>query len=113
MDLMRWNGLTAASVLQVDQKLLLDVTPPASPTPTQGPPTATPTSSPSPRALTPSPATALSKTEAVAASAGSETAVTEQAGMAQAGLPYTWVVAVGIMGGGMLVLFLFLRKKQA
>jgi LysM repeat protein len=42
-DLMAWNNLTGATILQPQQKLLLQVTPPATPTYTESPPTATPT----------------------------------------------------------------------
>lgn len=48
-DLMTWNGLNTASIIHPDQKLLLQVTPPATPTPTPGPPTATATITPTPR----------------------------------------------------------------
>jgi len=51
-DLMAWNGLNNTSVIRPEQKLLLLVTPPATPTATQSPVTITPTPSPS---LTPSP----------------------------------------------------------
>jgi LysM repeat protein len=51
-DLMAWNGLDAASVIRPDQKLLLLVAPPATPTFTPGPVTST--SSPSP-SITPLP----------------------------------------------------------
>src|SRR5215207_3384975 len=51
-DLMTWNGLNNASVIRPEQKLLLLVTPPATPTPTLSPVTVTPTPSPS---QTPSP----------------------------------------------------------
>ncbi len=40
-DLMSWNGLDGTSVLRLNQKLLLQVTPPATRTYTPGPPTAT------------------------------------------------------------------------
>jgi len=40
-DLMNWNGLNASSILKINQKLLLQVTPPATATFTPGPPTAT------------------------------------------------------------------------
>ena len=49
-DLMAWNGLSASSIIRPDQKLLLQVTPPATVTPTLAPPTITPlalTSTPS------------------------------------------------------------------
>jgi len=42
-NLMSWNGLNEGSIIQPGQKLLLQVTPPATVTPTPGPPTATPT----------------------------------------------------------------------
>jgi N-acetylmuramoyl-L-alanine amidase len=40
-DLMAWNSMNSGSILYPDQKLLLQVTPPATPTFTPGPPTAT------------------------------------------------------------------------
>ncbi len=46
-DLMAWNGLSNASVIRPEQKLLLLVTPPATPTLTSSPVTITPTPSPS------------------------------------------------------------------
>ncbi len=42
-DLMAWNNLNLSSVIQPNQKLLLQVTPPATATFTPGPPTFTPT----------------------------------------------------------------------
>lgn len=45
--LMAWNGLNNASVIRPDQKLLLQVTPPATPTVTPAPATATPSPQPS------------------------------------------------------------------
>ena len=45
-DLMAWNDLNASSILQPKQKLVLQVTPPATQTPTPGPATATPTATP-------------------------------------------------------------------
>jgi LysM repeat protein len=53
-DLMSWNGLNAASVIRPDQKLVLLVTLPATPTLTPSPVTETPSPSPS---ITPRPAT--------------------------------------------------------
>ncbi len=56
-DLMNWNGLNNTSVIHPEQKLLLLVTPPTTPTLTPVPPTTTPTPSPSatqlPRTETP------------------------------------------------------------
>jgi LysM repeat protein len=45
-DLMDWNGLDDTSVLQVGEKLLLKVTPPATSSPTLAPATETPTATP-------------------------------------------------------------------
>lgn len=42
-DLMAWNGLNTESIIRPDQKLVLQVTPPATPTRTPGPPTFTAT----------------------------------------------------------------------
>jgi LysM repeat protein len=53
-DLMAWNGLDATSVIRPDQKLLLLVAPPATPTLTPSPVTITPSPSPS---STPPPST--------------------------------------------------------
>jgi len=50
-DLMAWNGLNNASVIRPEQKLLLRVTLPATPTLTPSPPTITP--SPRPSSTTP------------------------------------------------------------
>jgi len=46
-DLMNWNGLDNTSVIYADQRLLLLITPPATPTLTPGPPTTTPSPQPS------------------------------------------------------------------
>jgi len=62
-DLMAWNGLNAASVIRPDQKLLLLVAPPATPTlsPTTIPPTPSPSITPPPPTGTP-PVTATQST---------------------------------------------------
>jgi LysM repeat protein len=54
VDLMAWNGLNATSVIRPDQKLLLLVVPPATPTATQTPSPTAGTPSPSP-SITPPP----------------------------------------------------------
>jgi LysM repeat protein len=66
-DLMAWNGLNAASVIRPEQKLVLLVAPPATPTFTPGPPTTTP--SPSPTMTPPSP-TAIPTVTATRSSSG-------------------------------------------
>jgi LysM repeat protein len=66
-DLMTWNGLNAASVIRPEQKLVLLVAPPATPTFTPGPPTTTPSPSPS---ITLPPPTATPTVTATESSAG-------------------------------------------
>ncbi|MEJ5223898.1 MAG: LysM domain-containing protein, partial [Anaerolineales bacterium] len=55
--LLAWNGLNADSIIRPGQKLLLMVTPPATPTATPAPPTETPSPFPTPTraAETPTP----------------------------------------------------------
>jgi LysM repeat protein len=67
-DLMSWNGLNAASVIRPEQKLVLLVAPPATPTFTPGPPTITP--SPSPTITIPTLPTATPTATATESSAG-------------------------------------------
>ncbi len=57
VDLMAWNYLNASSVIYPGEKLLLQVTPPATNTPSYPPPSETPqpTATPSPRALSSTP----------------------------------------------------------
>ena len=57
-NLMSWNGLSDGSIIQPGQKLLLQVTPPATITPTPGPPTA----APAPTRVPPSPTATLAST---------------------------------------------------
>jgi peptidoglycan endopeptidase LytE len=66
-DLMAWNGLNAASVIRPEQKLVLLVAPPATPTFTPGPPTTTPLPSPT---ITPPPPTATPTVTPIESSAG-------------------------------------------
>jgi LysM repeat protein len=66
-DLMAWNGLNAASVIRPEQKLVLMVAPPATPTLTPGPPTFTPSPSPT---MTPSAPTTTPTVTAPESSAG-------------------------------------------
>ncbi len=69
-NLMAWNWLTGASVIQPGQRLLLQVTPPPTLTYTPRPPTLTPTHTPLPPTVTLTPsATAILPTPTEAASA--------------------------------------------
>jgi len=93
-DLMAWNGLNNASVIRPGQKLLLLVTPPATPTLTPSPTTIT-TPSPSP-SITPPPTGTPS--------------VTETESPNRSGLSITIVGLVVIVVGGLLW-WRFLRKR--
>jgi LysM repeat protein len=100
-DLMAWNGLNNSSIIQPEQKLLLQVTPPATLTSTPGPATATPqpTASPSP--------TATSRpTQAATATSSSAPAAPESGGKA-----LIWVVSAGLAAGGMYLVALYARRK--
>jgi LysM repeat protein len=101
-DLMDWNGLTAATILQPGRKLVLQITPPASQTPTPGPPTATPTATEAPPtpSLTPSAAPAASPTAAPS----------DPASGSGADANIWWVLAGLSTGGVVLVGFLY-RKN--
>ncbi|MCL4562013.1 MAG: LysM peptidoglycan-binding domain-containing protein [Chloroflexi bacterium] len=101
-ELMSWNGLTDASILQVGEKLVLQVTPPATQTPTPGPPTSTPTATLEPPSPTPTLAAppAASPTPAPSAAASRN--------WLEANL---WIVGVGLsIAGVALIGFLFSRK---
>ena len=87
-DLMNWNGLNNASVIYADQKLLLLITPPATPTLTPAPATTTPSPTPS---ITQSPPTAtLSVPVAESSAQGSNLGL------------IMGVVLIGIAIGGLL-----------
>jgi LysM repeat protein len=102
-DLMAWNRLNETSIIQPEQKLLLQVTPPATDTPTPGPPTATFTATPVPNTQTPTPTASLSQntpTVAAAASSGGSDNL------------FIWFATLALTAGGLfLVAFLF-RKKN-
>jgi len=83
-DLMNWNGLNADSIIRTDQKLLLRVTPPVTPTFTPSPTTISPSPSPS---VTPQPPT-------------------ETSAVAVAESPYGWLpglslIAIALVMGGL------------
>jgi LysM repeat protein len=94
-DLMAWNGLNAASVIHPEQKLLLQVAPPATPTFTPGPPTVTPSPSPT---MTPSQATA---TPTVPTSGSSSR------------LGVGLILGIAVIGIGGLLWWRFGRKSQS
>jgi LysM repeat protein len=99
-DLMAWNGLNNASVIRPEQKLLLLVTPPATPTATQTPsPTTTPLS-PSPSMTPPPP------TESLPVSSPQGTTATEP----PRSLSLSLILGVAAIVIGGLLWWRFLRK---
>jgi LysM repeat protein len=101
-DLMAWNGLNNASIIQPDQKLLLQVTPPPTQTLTPAPPTATATVT-----QTPHPPTAtLTPTRTVPSHTATATPAS-QPGSPQVG----WLVFIVLVVVGLIIVGLFLRKK--
>jgi LysM repeat protein len=106
-DLMSWNGLNLNSILQVDQKLVLNVTPPATETPTPGPATNTPLPSLTPTATataTPAPAPTENPTsipvEPVSIFSGE-------------GLEWGWFLGLGSLGLFVVAWIIRRRNKPA
>ena len=104
-NLMDWNGLTATSVLQPNQKLLLQVTPPASATATPNPASATPPATRAPATTT---ATRLPTQTATlpAATAPVETPVPSSEEPA-----FPWMILIGVIATGVIMITFFSRKK--
>jgi LysM repeat protein len=102
-ELMAWNGLDGATVIYPDQKLVLQVTPPATITPTPGPATATPTET----ALPPTPTATETPLPVVASP------TVQEAEMVNTGVhPAVWAGVVGLLGvGAFLAVFYFRRKS--
>ena len=101
-DLMAWNGLNNASIIRPEQKLVLQVTPPPTLTPTLGPPTATATATPTPR-----PPTATRTPTRTALSPTIQVTPVSQPGASKIGWPFFVVLAAA----GLIVLWLVFRKK--
>jgi LysM repeat protein len=102
-DLMAWNYLNASSVIYPGEKLLLQVTPPATATFTPLPPTETPlpTHTPSP---TPSPTSTRRSTSTA-------TRVTmENAESGEGNDAWLWLLAAGAVG---VVVYLVVRSKRS
>ncbi|HEY3313079.1 MAG TPA: LysM peptidoglycan-binding domain-containing protein [Anaerolineales bacterium] len=95
-ELMAWNGLTDASMIKADQKLLLLVTPPATVTPTPAPPTPTPTVT-----ITPLPPTA---TTVSATPTSAPTSFIENVPLLPIGAVFLLVAGLGLGA------FIYLRK---
>jgi LysM repeat protein len=99
-ELMAWNGLDGSSILQVNQKLVLQVTPPATATHTPGPPTRTapPTQPPATATLARTPAPKFTATPASAP------------GLLSGRFDMFWVALGGLFVAGLLLFFF--RKKN-
>lgn len=103
-DLMRWNNLNDASILQPNEKLVLQVTPPATATFTPAPPTATamPTNTPTPESSPTSTRTALAQSPTSAPAAASQ----------QPGTPVAWFLGIGLaLAAGLFLVAFFTRNK--
>ena len=101
-DLMLWNGMSQASVIYPGQKLLLQVTPPATETPTPGPATVTPTATEVPPTQTPTlrPSPAATQTAGAARTSASF-----------GGGNTILYVSLGLAAGGLFLFVFFSRKK--
>jgi len=98
--LMAWNNLNSGSIIMPSQKLLLQVTPPATETPTPGPPTETPTAS-----VTPSPTNTLHSTVTAA-----QPTATPEPVQANTNAFVGWSIGGMVVVGLFLIVF-FSRKK--
>jgi len=99
-DLMAWNGLNTMSIIHPGDRILLQVTPPTTPT-------FTPSPTPAPPTATPIPPTATSSPTPTPTGA---TATPERTETASSPTPWLWVLLVFAVSGVSLVLF-FSRKK--
>jgi LPXTG-motif cell wall-anchored protein len=102
-DLMNWNGLGTTSIIHPEQKLVLQVTLPATQTSTPGPPTATLTPTAAAPTLTP----ILISTTTVP-SPPSPAAPSSTGG----GTSAIWFVSIGLAAGALVLGLLFSRRKQ-
>lgn len=101
-QLITWNGLNANSILYPEQKLILQVTPPATETATPAPITATPspTSVPPTRTPTLTPTMTPPSTEV-----GTGSSFTNRYNST------TWFLTIGLAAGGVLLLVFLSRKR--
>jgi LysM repeat protein len=102
VDLMVWNGLYNDSIIKPEQKLVLQVTPPATATFTPGPPTVTAT-----RTHTALPPTATRSPSPTLLAPAATAAPSTEAG----GMPAEAVVGVALLAAG-VVLFAVMRGKK-
>lgn len=104
-DLMAWNGLTEASILRPEQQLLLQVTPPASPTPTSRP--VTPTPGVEIKTATPTPAQSATHTPTPGAPGQTQAPFSGRTTLA------IWLIGIGLVLAGALLLVWRSQKNSA
>ncbi len=102
-DLLAWNNLSMTSVIQPNQKLLLQVTPPATATYTPGPPPFTPTATITPR---PTYTATITPTLLISSPTATPNPASEQANS-----PGLWIGLLGVAVFG-VVLVVFIRSKK-
>jgi LysM repeat protein/uncharacterized protein YkwD len=101
-DLMAWNRLTASSVLQINQKLLLQVTPPPTKTPTLSPATVTPTATRAAPTSTHTPYPTLTTSSSLA------TPTPTAPGQSS---PPTLFLLIGLVAVSLFLAAIFIRRK--
>ncbi|MDD5369664.1 MAG: LysM peptidoglycan-binding domain-containing protein [Anaerolineaceae bacterium] len=101
-ELMSWNGLSTSSILYPDQKLVLQLTPPATPTATPGPPTVTPTPTSTEQPFTPT-ATIVASTSIPP----------NQPASGDGSNPNMWLMLAGLSTGGVVLLGYIFHRNQA
>jgi LysM repeat protein len=108
-ELMAWNGLDASSVIRPGEKLLLQVTPPATETPVPLPVTDTPLPSPVPATPTPAHRTETQTPTATLA------AISPAGGSLLGGGTTTGIIIllVALTAGGLLLARFWLRRMQS
>ena len=102
VDLLAWNGLNASSIIHPGEKLVLQVTPPATITPTPVPVTISPTTTPAPATSTPT----LTPTHPVI----SQTSAADPASTSES-TRLIWFLSIGLALGGLTLVVMFSRKK--
>lgn len=99
-ELMAWNGLNDSSVLQPDQRLLLQVTPPA---------TETSTPTPATSSLTPTASSTAAPQRTPTPTAGDDEV---DASNPEGSTMEIWPIAIGFLVGGSALAAYLLRKKR-
>jgi len=107
-ELMAWNGLSASSIIIPGQKLLLQVTPPASETPV--PPPATPSPRPT-GTLTPSP-TAENTTVRAPSPTATLTGAAADSPFRGENATGVVILLVALAAGGLILAGFFMRRKS-